>query len=660
MQKVVSKLKLRKAPGEDGITNEHIKFSGPETISCLTKLFNAVVRCGEVPVSWKRGLIVPLHKGPGKPKESCNSYRPVALLSCLLKIFERIVYDRISDYCLQTMTFPNKQQQGFQSNLGCLTASFILHETIYHNLELRNNTYVAFLDTRQAFDTVWRKGLMYKLHKLGITGKVWSLIDDCHINTESCIIVNQTKSRWFMVNQGVRQGGVLSTFLYLVYIDDLIREIQVHTGNSGILGIPSSCPTLADDMSLIALYPDLLQTMLDISYSYSNKWRFRFNALKSCIIKFRAIGERMDENLSWNLGGIAIPCDDNCTHLGIVINKKCSLSDRVVSACTKGRKSYFSLSDLGSPFLNPMTMSHLYKRVVLPTVLYGCELWNGLSTQDLNRLQILQHFICKHVMNLPKRYRSDLCESLFDVLPIDAEIDVRKLLFFGRLCRMKFDALPKQIFLVRLFSYLENLTRNQLGFMPDIFRILNQYDLSSFLQSWLQDGSFPDKLVWKRLVRNAVSNEHISCRNNRMLADQELRGFCRIFEQSEPCSIWKAPTNCWDISVVKFVCKIYSISGTHDDHNACLLCNSVVTNVFPHASCSCAYALPLREEWWSDIIDTDLDLCAELSGLPDDELFSILLGRHTISPTDLHTFRMKSFRFLRNAAAVYNRALVSL
>ena len=225
---------------------------------------------------------------------------------------------------------------------------------------------------------------------------------------------------------------------------------------------------------------------------------------------------------------------------------------------------------------------------------------------------------------------------------------------------MKCDALPKQIFLVRLFSYLENLTRNQLGFIPDIVRILHQYDLSSFLQSWLQDGSFPDKLIWKKTVRNAVSNEHILCRNNRMLADQELRGFCRIFEQTEPCSIWKSPTNCWDISVVKFVCKIYSVSATQDEHHACPLCNSVVTNVFLHASCSCAYTLPLREEWWSDIINTDLDLCAELSGLPDDELFSILLGRPTISPTDLHTFRMTNFRFLRNAAAAYNRALVSL
>ena len=68
-----------------------------------------------------------------------------------------------------------------------------------------NNTFVGFLDTSQAFDTVWRKDLMYKLHKLGITGKMWTLIDDCHINTESCIVVNQTQSRQFWVNQGVRQ-----------------------------------------------------------------------------------------------------------------------------------------------------------------------------------------------------------------------------------------------------------------------------------------------------------------------------------------------------------------------------------------------------------------------------------------------------------------------
>jgi hypothetical protein len=67
---------------------------------------------------------------------------------------------------------------------------------------------------------------MDKLRNLGIRGKIWKIIDDCHYNTESAVIVNQIKSRWFPVQQGVRQGGLLSAFLYLVFINDLLDELQ--------------------------------------------------------------------------------------------------------------------------------------------------------------------------------------------------------------------------------------------------------------------------------------------------------------------------------------------------------------------------------------------------------------------------------------------------
>ena len=105
------------------------------------------------------------------------------------------------------------------------------------------------------------------------------MIDDCHIDTKSSIVVNQVQSRWFDVQQGVRQGGVLSTCLYLVFINDLVEEIQMKSNDSGILNIPSSNPTLADDLSLIAIYPRVLQCMLDAAVSYSNRWRFKFNAV---------------------------------------------------------------------------------------------------------------------------------------------------------------------------------------------------------------------------------------------------------------------------------------------------------------------------------------------------------------------------------------------
>ena len=121
-------------------------------------------------------------------------------------------------------------------------------------------------------------------------------------------------------------------------------------------------------------------------------------------MKCRAKGAGMDENLSWTLGDTTIQNKSDFTHLGIIVNNKSKFSELIATACTKGRKSDFALSDLGSPYLNPMTMSHLYKRVVLPSVLYGCELWNGLTNTDTQRLSSFQHFVCKDVLNLPRRF----------------------------------------------------------------------------------------------------------------------------------------------------------------------------------------------------------------------------------------------------------------
>lgn len=177
----------------------------------------------------------------------------------------------------------------------------------------------------------------------------------------------------------------------------------------------------------------------------------------------------------------------HCNHLGIIINNKLTLSDRIITACRKGQKSYFALNDIGSNYLNPLTLSHLYKTIVLPTVLYGCELWSNLSTNDLQRLNVFQHFVCKNAQNLPTKTRSDICESVFNVLPIKSEIDIRKLLFLGRLCLMDHQSLSKKIFSTRLFSFLENISNKQRGLfrMSSIFcpltALLNTYKHGSLI-----------------------------------------------------------------------------------------------------------------------------------------------------------------------------------
>lgn len=277
---LIRDLKRRKAPGKDFIQNEHIIYGGSELKLCLLHLFNSIIKSGQIPDSWKRDIIVPIHKGGNKPKKSPDSYRPIALLPCLLKLFEKILLTRIKSHVLSPSDFPNAQQQGFQPKLGCLTASFNLQETIFHNIERGSPVYVAFLDTQKAFDTVWRHGLMYKLHRLGVSGRLWTLIDDCHTGTSCSVVVNYTNTVWFPVSQGVRQGGILSTFLYLVFINDLLQEIQSQCSNTGIYNIASSNPTLADDISCIALTPVVIQNILTTAYKYSTNWRFKFNADK--------------------------------------------------------------------------------------------------------------------------------------------------------------------------------------------------------------------------------------------------------------------------------------------------------------------------------------------------------------------------------------------
>ena len=262
----------------------------------LCDIFNAILEVKYVPSLWKKSIIVPIHKGNNKPKADPNSYRPVSLLCTIFKVFEKIIHDRIQSFILSNEHFENAHQQGYQKSLSCTTASFVLQETIYYNIENKSNVYSAFLDSTKAFDSVWRQGLMVKLNKLGIIGKLWSIIDDCHIDTHSAIVVNGCMSKWFNVEQGVRQGGVLSGFLYSVFINDLLIELNNASKNMGILNTKISNPTLADDIALLSLTPAGLQMLLNVAYEYSCKWRFNFSAEKSNVVIFRDNNKKVFSN----------------------------------------------------------------------------------------------------------------------------------------------------------------------------------------------------------------------------------------------------------------------------------------------------------------------------------------------------------------------------
>ena len=124
-----------------------------------------------------------------------------------------------------TAVYPNCHQCGFQRGLSSLDTSFVLQETVNLYMERSDCTTVAFLDSSKAFDTVWHTGLLFKLSEIGISPKVWMILDKIYNNAKSCVLVNSIYSRTFRQIRGLCQGSMLARKLYVLYINELLNKL---------------------------------------------------------------------------------------------------------------------------------------------------------------------------------------------------------------------------------------------------------------------------------------------------------------------------------------------------------------------------------------------------------------------------------------------------
>ena len=101
----IKRLKTKKVPGKDGITNETILQLGPQAQQKLLALFNQSWQTGKFPNQWTEAVVVPILK-KGKEKREKANYRPISLLSCLGKLMERLVNSRLLKTFLHTWESP--------------------------------------------------------------------------------------------------------------------------------------------------------------------------------------------------------------------------------------------------------------------------------------------------------------------------------------------------------------------------------------------------------------------------------------------------------------------------------------------------------------------------------------------------------------------------
>ena len=135
----------------------------------LTWLINMSLNKMVFADEWKLANVLPLYKK--NDNSSVNNYRPISLISCVSKVMERVVFKYTFNY-IRDQGLLSSFQSGFTP--GDSTTNQLLH--VYHllceALDHKKEVRLVFCDISKAFDRVWHDGLLHKLEKIGITGKL--------------------------------------------------------------------------------------------------------------------------------------------------------------------------------------------------------------------------------------------------------------------------------------------------------------------------------------------------------------------------------------------------------------------------------------------------------------------------------------------------------
>ena len=383
LKTALSCLSLKKAPGPDQITNEMLINMGPQAKKKLLQLINDSWRTGIVPEVWKEATILPIHK-KGKDKKKATSYRPISLTSCVGKLMERLINNRLT-WHLESKGHINTEQAAFRQNRSTEDQVTYLTQAIEDSFQEKKHTLAVWVDLEKAFDKVWKDGLRLKLRKCGIDGRMFKWIDQFLKKRKARVKVKQHKSRIKELKHGVPQGGVLSPTLFLVFIKDILEKMP-----KGVKGA-----MYADDLVLwcseeyISTANLRLREALRELENWSRTWMVKVNEGKTTFTVFTLSTKGHKVTLTYN--GQKLKEDQNPMYLGITFDPRLTWKAQLQNNQTKAKLRMSLMRKLAGTHwgANQTVLKRLYVGRIRPTLEYGmAATCTASKTQQNNRNKI--------------------------------------------------------------------------------------------------------------------------------------------------------------------------------------------------------------------------------------------------------------------------------
>ena len=355
---LIRKINPSKAAGSDGISGQMLLICDNSVILPLKIIFSNIMATSTYPDLWKLANVTPVFKKGDK--QLIKNYRPISLLPICGKILEKIIFNNLYSY-LNTNKLITKNQSGFRpgdsttNQLLCLVDE--IHQAFdnYDSLEVR----AVFLDISKAFDKVWHDGLIFKLEQNGISGNLLKLFHNYLKDRKQRVVLNGSFSDYSSIGSGVPQGSVLGPLLFLIYINDLEKNIK------------SNVKFFADDTMLYSIVKDPELTASDLNQDlhtiqqWAHQWKLEFNpdpTKQATEVQFSCKTSTINHpQLTFN--ACVVPKVNEHKHLGLILDPGLSFEKHIIEKIIKAKKSVGIIKHL-SRFLPLKTLDQMYKALV--------------------------------------------------------------------------------------------------------------------------------------------------------------------------------------------------------------------------------------------------------------------------------------------------------
>jgi hypothetical protein len=413
----INQMKSTNSCGFDGLSSNMLK-NASSNILCqqLCILLNAILTYKHIPSNFNTTIIVPLIKNKTIKKFLASNFRPLSISNPFAQIFERIILDR-SPLLLET----DSNQFGYKKGSGISTIQplYILKELIALHKDKMTPFYIASLDAEKAFDTVWRDGLYHKI-KCKMKASTWLILKLYYDTSVGFLKTNgKIMNNKIYINRGVKQGGILSPFLFNNFIDDLLLQIKKTGIGTYWLNICVAILAYCDDILLMCSSMKQLQSLLDICTDYAKSWDLKFNESK-CVVLNAGHKIYNNNNVLLHINNIKMNCVNEIKYLGLVFHQDNDFNNLILKKFCTVEKSFYALNEFGikPSGINPLAKAFVYKNFCLSKITYALGL-TLLSKKTITILNTRQNNLIRYSLGLNWKSHINIVSSAMEIGSIE-------------------------------------------------------------------------------------------------------------------------------------------------------------------------------------------------------------------------------------------------